>query len=425
MTDGAGTGTATGVLGRVRRSVASDEQLLSRARQGDVPCFEELYRRHHSAVFGYCLVRLNDRHAAEDAAQEVFARAAMASGQPIERVTSWLFTIARNVLVDATRRRKHDPALLDLEALVDAADHAPAEAAFSAMDTAPNVFIALRRLPARERRALVLREFQDKTSADIAVELKTRPANVDVIVSRARTAFGRAYAEVADMPFACRQTTEVIYRELGSGVTEQQRDSMQAHLATCPRCMAEYRRAHAPRYLGALAPILWPAMRLPNPGTFLARLRANAEPATLLLDRASSAGWSMAIRATLALAIVGTALTPQIAEQAAGPPPAAPGADVGITALSETRTERLPTKIDLAPTGVTGAATAATHDAAATAGMHAEAHPMEYTMPSDRTWVTDSHTMPEAVGVKMEPTHLPDMVPMHTTPEMHEPTHTP
>ena len=388
-----GFASPTGVLGRLRRSSSTDEQLLRRARLGDEPAFEELYRRYHAAVLGYCLARLADRHAAEDAAQEVFARAAGASAPEIGNVKSWLFTIAHNAVVDSIRRRKPDSALVDLEAVIDSADFASEESAFAALDTVTNVFIALRRLPARERTALIMREFQDRPSAEIAAELDTRPANVDVIVSRARAAFGRAYAEVVELPPACRQATETIYRELGSGASEQRLAALQSHRAVCPRCEAEYRRAHAPRYLGALAPLLWPGLRIPSPHALLQQMRSLIEPAVPLLDRAGPSGWSTAIRAALAVAVVGVALTPQLPDGTARTPAAAPGPDATLAALSELHAERLPTKIDAHPDAMTDTHAAAMGDAAPMQGFHAEAHPMEYTtQPQHGTSVQDHTT---------------------------------
>ena len=306
---------ATGVLGRVRRSALSDEQLLVRARQGDGYCFEELYRRYHSSLFGYCLMRLMNRQAAEDATQEVFASATATSGPPIQNVKSWLFTIARNAVIDATRRGKASPALVDLEAVVDSPDHAVDETTFSALDVTTNVFIALRRLPARERKALVLREFHDKSSQEIAEELDTRPSNVDVILSRARSAFGRTYAEVAELPFACRKATETIYRQIGSGATDHQLTLMESHLAVCPRCRAEHQRAHAPRFLPGFVPLWWPALGLQGLAPLAAKVRSAIESTAAFLDRSVLPGWPVPARAAAAVAIAATVLTPVVVER--------------------------------------------------------------------------------------------------------------
>lgn len=248
------------LLGRMRHLGAADETLLARAREGDSRAFEEVYRRSHDAVFGFCLLRLRDRQAAEDATQEVFIKAAEATTGAVADVNAWLFTIARNVVIDAGRRMKARPLLSplladDIGTIAGSAD----VTAMSALDVPSNVFIALRRLKSRERKALILREFQDRTSREIADEFAMTPGAVDVLLSRARAAFGVAYQQVTEMPFACRQTTESIYRDMGSGLSEDQRRRMDTHLKHCARCALEHRMARAPKMLGGL--LGWPWMQ--------------------------------------------------------------------------------------------------------------------------------------------------------------------
>lgn len=248
----------TTLLGRIRHVGASDETLLDRARQGDTQAFEHLYRRSYDSVFGFCLLRLRSRQAAEDAAQEVFIRAADATGAPVTDVRAWLLTIARNVVIDAGRRAKARPAPSPLLAEdIDAIGGAGDATALSALDVPANVFIALRRLKTRERTALIEREFQDRSSRQIADGLGMTPGAVDVLISRARASFATAYRQVAEMPFACRQTTELVYRELGSGLTERQCQMMETHLKHCPRCTLEHRMARAPKMLGGLLGLPW------------------------------------------------------------------------------------------------------------------------------------------------------------------------
>jgi hypothetical protein len=103
----------------------------------------------------------------------------------------------------------------------------------------------------------------------------TSAANADVLICRARSAFAEAYAELQDLPDACRQAIEIIYRELGSGVSASKAQAMHAHTAGCERCGAEYRRAHMPRYLRAIAFLfpsggLWPTLGKAGVGIALA-----------------------------------------------------------------------------------------------------------------------------------------------------------
>ncbi|HEY5474381.1 MAG TPA: sigma-70 region 4 domain-containing protein, partial [Candidatus Limnocylindrales bacterium] len=169
------------------------------------------------------------------------------------------------------------------------------------------VYIALRRLPTRERQAFIHREFHDWTSQRIADELETKPSNVDVLVCRARAAFGRAYAEVADLPFACRQATETIYRELGSGASEHGLQLMKAHLMVCPRCHAERQRAHSPRFVGAFFPWLWLGTQTRALAQIGERIKTSVVTAGTRVNRAILPSWPGPAKAAAAVVIAATA----------------------------------------------------------------------------------------------------------------------
>lgn len=300
----------TSLLGRVRVSARSDEALLERARSGDEASFEELHRRNWDAVLGYCLLRLQDRSAAEEATQDVFLKAHLSSGEPVKNVKAWLFTVAHNAVIDTSRRMRTVPASSDIEAVIDTLPSADDESVFESLDVTTNVFIALRRLPARDRKAIILREFQDKSSQQIADEMNVSPGAVDVLLCRARAAFGRAYSEISDMPHACRQTTELIYRDMGSGITDDQQQMMQAHIGSCPRCTAEMRRAHSPRSLGGFLP--WPWLQLGSLSLArpMIRLRSVMSTIGMNIDRYFIPSWTAPAKATVAAAIVVAAVTP-------------------------------------------------------------------------------------------------------------------
>lgn len=305
--------SATSIIGRVRLSTRTDEHLLARAQQGDAPSFEEVYRRYRSAVFGYCLMRLSDRQAAEDATQEVFLKISDASATPVQNVKAWLFTVARNVIIDTARRKSTAPETTELESVLDSVAFSADETAFSALDVTTNVYIALRRLPTRERHALIYREFHDWPSQRIADEIGTGAGNVDVLLCRARAAFGRAYSEVTDLPLACRQATETIYRELGSGASEHRLRLMNAHMAICPRCRAEHRRSHSPRFLGGFVPWLWLGTQMDGLAQFGGRIKAVAGTTAARVNGLVLPGWSAPAKATVALAIAATAMAPGVA----------------------------------------------------------------------------------------------------------------
>src|SRR3954471_7532979 len=147
----------------------TDEELLAAYQQGDPGAFEALLRRHRAPLFTFLLRMLGDRERAEDLAQETFLRI-VKGAQAWEhraRFQTWLFTIARNLCVDQSRRdrfRRTDS--LDAEgpegeqAMVDAVPGCeidPGRGAESAR-LRPVLQRALLSLPAEQREVFVLRE---------------------------------------------------------------------------------------------------------------------------------------------------------------------------------------------------------------------------------------------------------------------------
>jgi RNA polymerase sigma-70 factor (ECF subfamily) len=266
------------VLGRLAVRRLGDAGLFERAARGDAMAFSEVYRRYQKRVYGFCLARTTDPGAAADATQEVFLRLLRSAPGEIESPKAWLFTVARNIATDSMRKisRLRESGGID--------ETSPAWASLAAADTADDVlgrsegttvFLALRSLSARHRTALILREIHGQSSKDMAEAMGSTPGAVDTLVSRARDAFGVAYARATDLPAACRSAVELMYRQRGSGITPQQRSGLEAHMAACERCRSEAKKSDDPQHLPALLPFLLPAQRA---GGILHRLALAGQP---------------------------------------------------------------------------------------------------------------------------------------------------
>jgi RNA polymerase sigma factor (sigma-70 family) len=150
-----------------------------------------LYDRHSRRIFGFCLYQLRKPDEAEDAVQMTFmyALGALRRGVVPAAESAWLLKIARNVCLsrfDAARRRRNvevpsDPLVLEETAPASFVDDADA----------PNLRAALERLPERQCRAIVMREWQGLSYAEIAAELDLSVAAVETLIFRARQSLAR------------------------------------------------------------------------------------------------------------------------------------------------------------------------------------------------------------------------------------------
>jgi RNA polymerase sigma-70 factor (ECF subfamily) len=172
--------------------------LMLRVRQGDSKAFAELMDRYWMRVFGRFCRRLGDRQEAEDLTQDVFLRLYRAREryEPRARFATWLYHITQNVARNALRSRRRRPcARLDRMAgtdgevfadglLFDRGD-APSEPLERA-ELAGRVRAAVSELGERQRTALELHQFQDRTYAEVAEEMDMSPEAAKSLLYRAR-----------------------------------------------------------------------------------------------------------------------------------------------------------------------------------------------------------------------------------------------
>ena len=107
----AGAGAGAGDLKAQPLGKASDEELMRRAQNGDRQAFSIVYERYNAAVLSYLYRMLGNVEDVESIGQEVFLRAfrfAPTYRYP-EKLSTWLFTITRNLAINNARRRKRSP----------------------------------------------------------------------------------------------------------------------------------------------------------------------------------------------------------------------------------------------------------------------------------------------------------------------------
>ena len=173
----------------------TDAALIQRVADGDRVAFEELHRRYARSVLGIALRRIGDRGRAEDAAQETFASIWRSAGRfdPARgEATSWLYTVARNAIVDGLRRRR-EPPVEEAPELV-APGPGPDDAAESGW-VAWRVHRAIETLPEQQRSLVELAYWSGLSQSEIATYLDVP---LGTVKTRTRAALRRLADELGE-----------------------------------------------------------------------------------------------------------------------------------------------------------------------------------------------------------------------------------
>ncbi|MGZ4412629.1 MAG: RNA polymerase sigma factor, partial [Gaiellaceae bacterium] len=146
----------------------------------------------------YCRRRLRSREDAEDATQIVFltAQRCLANGVEPRSERAWLFKIAEHVVLGqwrALRQRARLASPVDIDQLADSA----VAAGSGLLPEIVDLQAALARVPAAQRRALVLREWRGLSYAEVAEELGVTAATVETLILQARGSLAQQLGETS------------------------------------------------------------------------------------------------------------------------------------------------------------------------------------------------------------------------------------
>jgi RNA polymerase sigma-70 factor (ECF subfamily) len=175
-----------------------DALLVTRLQRGDESAFEELVRAHGGRLLSVARRFLGHSDDAQDAVQETFIKAFKAIHTFEERaqLQTWLHRIVVNTALMKLRerRRKPEERIDDLLPTFAADGHQTVEsrewsdAVFERKETAGVVRQAIAALPDQYRAVLVLRDLEERDTAETARILGTTTTNVKVRLHRARQA---------------------------------------------------------------------------------------------------------------------------------------------------------------------------------------------------------------------------------------------
>jgi RNA polymerase sigma-70 factor (ECF subfamily) len=184
----------------------TDEALMLRWLAGDADAFDRIYQRHQGGVFRYLLRHSRDRTTAEELHQDVWLKLIAARGtfDPAARFATWLYSVARNRMIDHWRSQPaHRHVSLDddengqplIELIEDVNPRGNPQRAAAALEEGALLVAALATLPSAQRDAFLLHVEGGLAVAEIAVLTAAPP---ETVKSRLRYAYRRLRAALGE-----------------------------------------------------------------------------------------------------------------------------------------------------------------------------------------------------------------------------------
>jgi RNA polymerase sigma factor (sigma-70 family) len=209
----------------------SDDQLVALFRAGSDDAFRVIHDRFRARLFAYTRQMLGgSRSDAEDALQDVFLRAYNAlrmDDRPIV-LKAWLYRVAHNRCVDHLRRPV-PPAADVFEVSRSPLPDPLAEC--ERRDDLRRLVADVQRLPEQQRSALLMRELEGLSYADLAVALETTIPAVKSLLVRARIGLVEA-SEARNT--ACAEIRNDLALSFGKGVRASA--LARRHMRECQGC---------------------------------------------------------------------------------------------------------------------------------------------------------------------------------------------
>lgn len=177
----------------------TEQELVSRAKQGDQDAFSQLVEANQNKIYTLALRMTGSPEDGADLAQEAFLRAwrGLPSFQGESNFSTWLYRLTSNLCIDFLRREKRRRAITAAVPLDGEEDSPPAqvpdhrftpESELERKELRAAVDRGLSKLSDDHRQVLVLRELEGLSYTEIADRLELEEGTVKSRIARARMA---------------------------------------------------------------------------------------------------------------------------------------------------------------------------------------------------------------------------------------------
>src|SRR5262245_48953825 len=190
---------------------------------------DDLYRRHGADVYRYAYAVLGNHADAEDVTQTTFLNAyrSLEQGVRPRKPSNWLLTIASNAIKQRFRQEQSRPRLVELDERIAGQDADDGDG-----PSVGELLTALSKIPPQQRQAIVLREFEGRSYAEIAGILGVTTSALEPLLFRAR----RSLAGELEHQLTCTEAQLAVSKSVDGRLGRKERRRLRDHLAECPDC---------------------------------------------------------------------------------------------------------------------------------------------------------------------------------------------
>lgn len=181
--------------------ILSDEELMMQVKfDNDSSAFESLVQRYRTPLLNFVYRFIGDQEVAQDLSQDIFIRLWMSVDTylPVAKFTTFLYTIAKNVCLNALAKLRNSPQMQSLNEVIVSQNDEDCELQNSlsdpnnspekellGMEMEQKIMKAVSRLSPENRLVFILTEYDDLSYQDVATIIQ---CPVGTVASRKNTA---------------------------------------------------------------------------------------------------------------------------------------------------------------------------------------------------------------------------------------------
>jgi RNA polymerase sigma-70 factor (ECF subfamily) len=176
---------------RQTEDLSDEARLVQQAKSGDAGAFGQLYDASVDRVYRYIFYRVTDEQTAEDLTSQVFLKAweNLHRYQPTGPFAAWLYSIARNAVIDHYRTHKPTVALDEVAATIG--QDAKLDETVDLKSEVKSLRAAMQYLTDEQREVLTLKFISGMDTIEISRRMRKSEGAVRALQMRALQALGR------------------------------------------------------------------------------------------------------------------------------------------------------------------------------------------------------------------------------------------